>query len=221
MKNQKTNLPRIIASSLLLVMIIAACSKVFYDSKADKSFLTNLPCAPPCWYGLIPGEATKADVLKTLKELPFIDYATIREYRTVWNLDNAAESIRFGCSHPRKDECGAALISDDQLKELWLTVNFRLDVEMVITKLGPPTYVDYGGFQPEVGGCFLSLAWPDNGIGVDHTDTKSDWLCKTIQAKRGIPRNIEIEAIIYAVEDDFAKPGGCCQRIEWPGFEKP
>lgn len=206
---------------LMLTLVLVACSGWKNDPKADRSFITDMPCAAPCWYSLIPGEATKENVLETLEGLPFIDQASVKEYGTVWNHDNSAESIRFGCSHPRKEGCGAALVSNNQLEELWLTVNFPLDIETVVNKLGPPSFIDYGIYAPEVGGCFLSLVWSDKGIGVDYVDTKSDWLCETIQAKRGIPRNIEIEAIIYAVEDDFAKPGGCCQRIEWPGFENP
>lgn len=219
MKNQKTIFPKII--TFILVITIGACSISFHDSKADNSFLTSVPCAPPCWYGLIPGEATKTDVLETLTELPFVDNASVREYNTVWNLDNSAQSIRFGCVHPKEEGCGAALISDEQLKELWLTVNFPLDVETVINKLGLPTYIDYGVLHPEVGGCFVFLIWPDNGIGANYSDAKSEWLCQAIQAKHGLPRNIKITEIVYAVKDNFGQPGGCCRRIEWPGFETP
>jgi hypothetical protein len=215
------SLAKMLVILLLWLPIMVSCS-LFYDPKIDQSFLTNQPCASPCWYGLIPGEATKADVLETLKELPFIDYSSIREYGTVWNLDNAAESIRFGCSHPKKEGCGAALISDDQLKVLWLNVNFRLDIEMVVNKLGPSSYVDYGVYAPEVGGCIVSFSWPKLNIEASNLDTRNNRLCSIIQNQHNIPRKIEIQSMSYAVDEAFSpEPGGCCQRIEWPGFEKP
>lgn len=215
------SLAKMLVILLILSLIVVSCSLI-YDPKIDQSFLTNQPCASPCWYGLIPGEATKAEVLETLKELPFIDYSSIREYGTVWNLDNAAESIRFGCSHPRKEECGVALISNDQLKELSLTVNFRLDIEMVVNKLGPPSYVDYGGYHPEVGGCIVSFYWPKLNIEAFNVDTRNNELCTIIDSVHYIPRKIDIQSMIYTVHEAFnLGPGGCCQRIEWPGFEKP
>jgi hypothetical protein len=67
--------------SLLLTISISGCESRSTSKSgiATQSFLSDEPCAAPCWYGLVPGESSKADVLRVLAELPFVDMSTISE----------------------------------------------------------------------------------------------------------------------------------------------
>jgi hypothetical protein len=204
---------------LLLMLVSFSCSRIRFDPEADQSFLTDQPCSAPCWYGLSPGESTKAEVLETLKELPFVDDTSIKEYGTRWGKDDSAQDIRFGCRHPRERFCGSALISEDELKVLGLSANFPLDMEAVVNKLGPPDFIDYGGYHPEVGGCVVLLQWPDQGISASYLDTNNDRVCRSIKAKNGIPPDTQVESLSYSVPDAFdSKPAAGGLRIDWPGF---
>ena len=40
--------------------------------KVDKSLLTHVPCAPPCWYGIVPGKSSVADTQRILGGLQFV-----------------------------------------------------------------------------------------------------------------------------------------------------
>lgn len=155
-------------------------------------------------------------MLETLKELPFVDNTSIKEWKIRWKEDNAALEILFNCRHPIKRPCGSAIISEDELKVQWLSVNFPQDMEIAVNKLGPPEYVGYGGYHPEVGGCIVSLQWPKIGISASNTDTKDDRVCRSIKAKNGIPPNIQVESLFYSVPDASGeKPASV---IDWPGF---
>lgn len=215
------SLVKMIAIFLVLELLTVSCS-LYYDSEIDRSFLIDQPCGAPCWYRLIPGVSSKEDVINALKDIPFIEHNSIKEYGTKWNDDDSAKSIIFACSHPMKNDCGELVISKDNLKLISLSVNFPLDIETVINKLGPPSYVDYGVYAPEVGGCIISFNWPKLNIEASNLDTRNNELCTIIDNMHYIPRKINIQSMSYTVDEAFnLEPGGCCQRIEWPGFEKP
>jgi hypothetical protein len=147
----------LVIPALLLTIVLVACSGWKNDPKADRSFITDMPCVAPCWYGLELGKSNKADVAETLKELPFIDKASIHEYGTRWLEDDYAKEFYFGCVHPRKESCGSALISNDKLMSLWLSVGYSLSIEMVVDKLGEPDYLVYGGCVPYAPICSVGL----------------------------------------------------------------
>jgi hypothetical protein len=71
--------------SILLVAVLgltlASCdgNPALDDPLADSSFLTQQPCAAPCWYGLEPDKSTADDVIAALRKLPFVDSGTIWE----------------------------------------------------------------------------------------------------------------------------------------------
>jgi hypothetical protein len=45
----------------------------------DRSFISDEPCASPCWYGLLLGKSTGSEVEAKLAELPFVDQEAIRK----------------------------------------------------------------------------------------------------------------------------------------------
>jgi hypothetical protein len=48
------------------------------------------PCAPPCWYGIIPGETSYDEALKIIASLPFVkDIRTREDDRSTWIFWNA------------------------------------------------------------------------------------------------------------------------------------
>ncbi len=64
---------------------------------ADRSLLTNEPCAPPCWYGLVPDVSTKDEVINKLQTLPFIAARTIHFTLEGNRFQTFDLILRFGC----------------------------------------------------------------------------------------------------------------------------
>ena len=41
------------------------------------NWIKGLPCKPPCWYGITPGQTTETDAINILKSLPFVNTSSI------------------------------------------------------------------------------------------------------------------------------------------------
>lgn len=203
----------------LLMIISSACSTLSTPSSGDQSFLLDEPCAAPCWYGLEPGISTEEDILTTLAELPFVDSEAIKKYGTVWQEDDSATSILFGCIHPKITDCGEALISGGKLRRLRLPPPNSLTFDSVVSKHGPPDYVSYGVLFPA--DCVVFLDWPDHGISVSNVNTKRKNLCQTLPKGQKIPAKTKVTEIYYfegvTLDNQFNNSGS--NMIEWPGFE--
>lgn len=227
----KLRLHPIVARQLLIAfigLVIVGCFSSIDDSLIDRSFLTQQPCAPPCWYGLQIEESTESDVVATLKTLPFIDQETISRYGPTEQDDENDLRISYDCRYAREKalekRCGGARLSQDRLKSIWMAVNYELTFETVVDLLGPPTYIDYGPYHVEVpgGGCIVDLAWPDRGIVVGYLDTTGNSLCQAIRNGTLIDSNAQVQTIYYIAREAFGpKPAPCCKRVSWPGLEKP
>jgi hypothetical protein len=65
----------------------------------DRSLVTNIPCAPPCWWNITPGITTRTQVLQTLPAMPFFKAGSIRTPETetaiYWNSDGSSLDERI------------------------------------------------------------------------------------------------------------------------------
>jgi hypothetical protein len=209
----------LIGALLGLVLVVSVWA--LDESSADHSFIAEQPCAPPCWYGLEPDKANKSDVYSTVQQLPFVNNWHIWENAVFWINHEPAVEVTWSCWHPLVNRCGSAVLAGDKLKELTLVVGYALTFETVVKKLGIPDYVDYSPYHPEVGGSRVILFWPNKGIWIDHLDTSNQALFDALRNGRGIPANTTVRLLSYSAFEAFtSRPGDCCVRIRWPGFEK-
>jgi hypothetical protein len=204
------------------LLVVTGCASTRIDDPlADHSFLTNQPCAAPCWYGIKLGDTSKDSVRTTLKKLPFVDSASIQETQQIWLNDPNAIEIDYNCLHPLDKECGGIQFASGEIKLIWTTVGYDLTFKQVVDVLGPPEYVDYGPDHPETYGCLIDLTWPKKSIGVHIHDLNSDAHCKMIADGNGVAPDIKVETISYSSFEVFrSKSGGCCIHATWPGFAK-
>jgi hypothetical protein len=134
------NLPRLFSAVLLvLLLILSGCTgPADTDASVDRSFLTDEPCAAPCWYGLVPGKSSKDDALRVLAELPFVNQATIREESyELYGRERTAITCQF------KNQSGFGVgitIYDDIVQQIALAPH-GLSLEDVAQKLGDPDNV--------------------------------------------------------------------------------
>jgi hypothetical protein len=205
-------------SILLLVLFsaaLAACA-TGPDPQADQSFLTDQPCAAPCWQGLELGSSTKGATLSLLPTLPFVDAGSIVDKATTWKSDAAAREVSFGCVHPRSGNCGNAIFSGDRLRWLELSVGYALTLRMAVTKLGAPTHVDYSTGNNQ--GCSVTGAWPQRKIGVV-LDGLADRVCQSLRMGQGMPGEVKATSVYYTDATTLESgPAACCGRLAWPGF---
>jgi hypothetical protein len=108
--------------ALLFVTILSGCTSpaatMSTPEPIERSFLTDEPCAAPCWYGLIPGKSTKADAHRVLAEMPFVDQATIREGSTGFYMGDAT-AVTFRCPRqPSNRICGSIVVYGNTVQEI-------------------------------------------------------------------------------------------------------
>jgi hypothetical protein len=209
---------------ILLGLVLASCSLMPDESLMDRSFLTEQPCAPPCWYGLELDKSNKEEVYVTLKTLPFVIQSSIVESNGVWPNDPHITSISYRCPHQLGYECGHVVISgDDKLVSVVMIINYSLTFEAVVQRLGPPDYVSYSPHSPEGGGCDVGLHWPEKQISVGNLDTGGDKICQMLKAGKGIDPTTKVGGIGYNAPQIYEqhKSARSTESEPWPGFEKP
>lgn len=59
--------------------IVATATPTLPPALMDRSWLTDNPCAVPCWYGLELNRSTKAEALATVGGLSFVDFTSKTE----------------------------------------------------------------------------------------------------------------------------------------------
>jgi hypothetical protein len=187
---------------------------------ADRSFITDNPCASPCWYGLVPGVSTESEVEAELAELPFVDQEAIRKnYDVSIRAISHGASIQFGCAEPKGKSCGFIVLSDDIVQIIDMVIQYQLSIQTVIDKLGEPDYVYFTSYTSHGDGCLMDLDWLARGISVRLVDQSSTRLCHELRDETPLDPNLAVNEVVYlsekAIIPDRCEGSSC---IPWPGF---
>ena len=210
--------------SIGFCLLLSACrvnSATKEPQFADRSFVTDDPCAPPCWYGLLPGVSTESEVEATLAELPFVDQEAIRKSNNVnIGVISYGTSIQFGCAEPKGKICGYIVLSDGRVQIINMVIQYQLSIQTVIDKLGEPDYVYFTSYT-HGDGCLMDLDWQVKGITVRLVDQHSTRLCHELKDEIPIDPNLSITEVLYLSKKAIIPhrcEGSSC--IPWPGFRE-
>jgi len=204
---------------VLLIAISAGCSTPAPQMSAvDRSFVTGKPCTAPCWYGLELDKAKQETVLTTVRGLEFVDQSSIRVYdNSVWPQFPTASEVYF-CSKSEKHTCNTAVLSEGELKMLWLSVEYDLTLSEAVQRLGEPDYISYSSYSPEARSCRFVLYWPKDHIFVENVNATDDGICQTLKSGKGVKANTKATGLVYAVSEVFTGLELRSWHTSWPGF---
>jgi hypothetical protein len=115
----------------------------------DRSWLTGVPCAPPCWYGLYLDLSTEEEVISSLESLPFVD-STLIENSTIGYSD-ALTGEHYNAKLIRVSKIGESsirlIVGKGNLKQISFGINYEINVGEVVEQIGAPdvirTWVDF------------------------------------------------------------------------------
>ena len=188
-----------------------------HQDLVDKSFLTGQPCEAPCWYNLNLGVSTESDVRKTLARLPFVYQEDIREWNTTLSNDQVAKEIFYYCSYLNDKVCGRFLFSDGIVTLISTRIDFPLDFQTVVDKLGPADY--YAMFSGiETQNCTINLFWLEDNLLI----TITNYQYYNCPYEKGIDPNSKVEFITYSHEEPpFLFEQYSDIYKQWQGFSKP
>jgi hypothetical protein len=174
---------------IILGAFLAGCSQfsVSFD-QMDISPFTGIPCAAPCWQGLMVGKSTESKVMSTLQSLPFIDQKTVYVHRMsmpgldLKNFGPGAE-ITANCIQP-SEQCLTISVEDGILTGVEIALNYKIGLDEAIKYLGDPDYINYQMLGAEDVSCEIQLIWKSKQFvlaSVPFTDGMTKKYCEDVK----------------------------------------
>jgi hypothetical protein len=228
------NLPRLfLVVWPALLFILSGCAGLAgimgTPTPIDRSFLTDEPCAAPCWYGLTPGKSKTADVQRVLAELPFVDQAAITQYGS--GVTGGSIEISFQCRKD-KERRDWIIIQGGIVQKIALSLQYSLTFGEVVEKLGPPDYVWVSNWG-DTTGYIVDLYYVQQGIVVGRLKERADRYINWSDGSVVLAEEMEAASLIYSspspsLRDDLASQGIPSDEVEqllkrippWPGWGK-
>lgn len=156
------------------------------STSPEASVFSGQPCAPPCWYGIIPAE-TDAEALPALLQAnPFVDQSTIRTLGPAGSV--SLVTWRFRGSKWG----GTTYILEDRVQLIYLASESQLTFRDIVKRFGQPTKIqtDTGMVGQDQTGTDATVYYPDLGLGFHlqrtlapsdakasvQADLKMDWI---------------------------------------------
>jgi hypothetical protein len=137
-------------------------------ARVDRSLLTGVPCEPPCWQELIPGESTVEDVLEVLENAPFVDVASIQrtsfdERETIEWQSSVSERASWETS-----PIGVVELSEGRVSSILVNLEYELGLQELVGLMGEPAgYFVFSHDSPAGPVCYtysVGFVWPENGL---------------------------------------------------------
>ena len=143
-------------------------------------FLTDTPCAAPCWQGITPGETSRTQTLQLLRESSYILENSLRE---AGNSDSGGVIWQWRVAGRRIEP--RISWQNDVVRDVVLGLTHDLTVAQVIDKFGPPKALEvvHGG-TPEHWYWIITLYYPQNGVEFQaYTAEYSNFLSPTTKVE--------------------------------------
>ena len=139
----------------------------------DRSWLTGIPCSPPCWYGLEIGKTTPEEAQEKINQLSFIE-------ANVTKWDNI--SVPLYCKGQNYYYCAELRFDDNKLSEIGIFPNYEITLKEVVDAIGPPDFLSYSPISPEGfrRDCVIHIYWLERKMDVFYADTRSDKECEKL-----------------------------------------
>ncbi len=152
------------------LMFSGACTGHKVSGPVDESFLTDEPCAAPCWQGIVPGVSTQADVVQVLEASIFVKPDSVET--TTMKVDcgpSAYTSWNTSREQPRPmawDPYNRIFLRGGTVLYVRLHPDQHITLGDVVAKLGPPdrVHASLGGYEAR--GYQVTVDYPALGVTV-------------------------------------------------------
>jgi hypothetical protein len=150
---------RLLLIAVTALVLIVALFWLYSESIVDRSILTDLPCAAPCWQGISPGSSlTREDAIQRVETLP-----------DVWHIwQPILGDISWHWSPwPGRQRTGASSIDliGSQVNNITVSYAFYLTIAEILDKYGLPETTNWGPSSlPEDTYLWMNLFYPTRGL---------------------------------------------------------
>ena len=152
---------------LLLLVIVGAMAIVlaltwlYSERIADRSILTDSPCAAPCWQGIVPGTPMETEeIVQILETLPNV--GRIRQH----SLPTGTEIYWRWKQWPwRQTGYNSVFLMGGVVHHVTISVDFALTMEEILNKYGLPEATNaLQAGVPEHPYVAMNLLYPTQGL---------------------------------------------------------
>jgi|AutmiccommuBRH23_1029490.scaffolds.fasta_scaffold16937_2 hypothetical protein len=182
---------------VLALLVILASTSACRASKTP-SPLDSESCRAPCWEGLVPGEATRDDIIATLASLDYVADDSVEE----WQEDMGQYEHEVSCiSWSTPDHLyNVAYLSDGTLARLNFQTDCQENLEDVVSVLGPPTSFEV---RFDRGGTRIYLNYASQGVRL-----RTDYATRGVAWSGGDDevRTLNIPPDVCVIGIDFFEP---------------
>jgi hypothetical protein len=144
-------------TAALTLFILGALGFLTFARNINKQpsvILTSTECAPPCWYGITPGQSTYSQVYSALDRIDGVDKDLILENN---NKDGKPTKIFWYFQQPAEDQMGSVNIENDQATAINISTVNSLTLAELFTKVGVPDRYWMGVGQRDDGELFIDI----------------------------------------------------------------
>ena len=186
----------------------------FELGEPDQSFLTGEPCDAPCYHNIELLTTSGAEAKDILKELTFINPASIIEEENVYEEDSYY--LKYSCSEDLTELCGYVGISPyDLVTGMGHKVFYRLPLASVIEKYGTPNFsyknAAYGGTDQ----CEIVVYFVDQNFAVEIIENAETGLCQDFRNTETLSGDLQIDWVYY----NFIDSEIAANMIQWQGLK--
>ncbi len=146
---------------LVGILLTSICMVGLFIASRERfaNFQQN-PCAPSCWYGIVPGKSARQDVRRILPQLPFVQPFSIMEYVP------ARYDVGFSWLKKWRFDVRDWIELDQNDVVLGIVVHpdAPLRLDDVIQAIGVPEKIQLYAVGAETSRVFLSLFYPRQGL---------------------------------------------------------
>lgn len=148
----------IVGTVLVASILLVACS----NPAPGKGYLTDIPCAVPCWQGITPGISTRGDVLSITSDKLTVEQSSIVSFTQ--KTDPSISSYRFRL---KSGEVGRAGMYNEIVNRIDVLPGQGSPTKFseIIGHFGPPSGVFIVDKSSETTGCYdVDLYYPERGL---------------------------------------------------------
>lgn len=160
----------LLSLAVMMIMAISGCVMPPPPPVQDESLVTGVPCSPPCWYGIHPGQTAVEEAIKIVRGLPFVVSDSLKRAKEGLpsGFDEGVTWKYIGGTHPAH---GGALYAR-QGTIVWMRVSLPRGLRLadVLVTQGEPDLVAVSlgmiGIGPlaEGHGYYLHLFYSERGV---------------------------------------------------------
>lgn len=139
------------------------------SDQIDLSPFTGIPCAAPCWHGLVIGQSDENDVTSTLPTLTFINQSTvsIHQVQSLPTIDpdiwKKGVEVTAGCTNTAK-QCLSIRVVENKLTEIVTVMNYSINLVQAIEYLGSPDHIGFDRAGGEQMACRVYIIWSEKQL---------------------------------------------------------